>query len=139
MKIISAILFTAIILFSACHNKAADAAAEKDSYEKTKETLEEKEKKNPLEFLQVSSHDRHNLIGQMVVKGSISSKASVCIYKDVQLELAFYSKTGALLEKDTETEYDEVTPGNSVDFKTKYYAPKGTDSVAIKIIDAKSK
>jgi hypothetical protein len=139
MRIVSAILFTVVILFSACHNRAANAAAEKDSYEKTKETLEEKEKKNPLEFLQVSGHDKHNLIGQTVVKGSITSKASVCVYEDVQLELAFFSKTRTLLEKDNETVYDKITPGNSVDFKTKYYAPKGTDSVAIKIVDAKGK
>ena len=32
-----------------------------------------------------------------------------------------------------------IEPGKSVDFKTKYFAPKGTDSVAIKVVGAKIK
>jgi hypothetical protein len=138
MKKLPGVLFLSIGLLSACHNKAAEAAADNDSYTKAKETLEEKEKKNPVRFLTVSSRDKHNLIGEMVVKANIVNNAKVCTYKDIQLELAFYSKTGTLLEKDSETVYDEIAPGNSIDYKTKYYAPKGTDSVAIKIVDAKS-
>ena len=75
----------------------------------------------------------------MVIKGSVTNNAKVCTYKDVQLELSFFSKTGTLLEKDNETVYDEVAPGNSVSFKTKYYAPKGTDSLDIRVVDAKAK
>jgi hypothetical protein len=138
MKKISGVLFLSIIVLVACHNKASSDAADKASYEKTKETLEEKEKKNPLLFLNISSNNKHNILGQTVIKASIINNAKICTYKDVQLELAFYSGTGTLLEKDNETIYKEITPGNSIDFKTKYYAPKGTDSVAVKIVDAKN-
>jgi hypothetical protein len=63
------------------------------------------------------------------------------VYKrqDVELELSFFSKTGVLLEKDNETVYEMIEPGKSADFKSKYFAPKGTDSVAIKIVGAKVK
>jgi hypothetical protein len=132
------VIFLPAILLIACHNKTNNEAAEKDSYEKTKEILAAKEKANPLLFLNVSNHDKHNIIGQTVIKATIANTAKICTYKDVLLELAFYSKTGTLLEKDNETVYEEITPGNSVDYKTKYYAPKGTDSVAIKIVDAKN-
>lgn len=138
MKNTIIIIFISAILLSACKSKAKEAAAEKDSYEKTKETLLEKEKKNPVSFLSVSSHDKHNLIGQTVIKGIVTNKAKVCTYKDVQLELSFYSKTGAFLEKDNETVYDAIAPGTNSNFKTKYFAPKGTDSVSIKVLGAKS-
>lgn len=133
------ILFVAAGLFIAgCKSKTSTEKTEQDSYEKTKETLAEKEKKNPVSFLRVTSKDKHNLIGQTVIKGSISNMAKVCVYKDVQLELSFFSKTGVLLEKDSETIYEIIEPGKDADFKTKYFAPKGTDSVAIKVLGAKT-
>jgi len=139
MRKISSIAFLFFAFFSSCNNKASNAAAEKENYQKATETLLEKEKKNPISFLIVNSHDKHNLLGQTVIKGSISNKARVCTYKDVQLELSFFSKTGTLLEKSNETVYDNFEPGKSADFKTKYFAPKGTDSIGIKILSAKIK
>ena len=125
-------------MFTSCNSKAKDEAAEKNSYEKTKAALEEKERKTPIDFLTVNSKDKHNLIGQMVIKGTINNNASVCIYKDVELELSFYSKTGVMLEKDNEKIYEVIAPGKSAHFKTKYFAPKGTDSIRIKILSAKA-
>ena len=131
------LLATIFFAIASCHNKSSDAA-EKDSYEMTKETLKEKESKSPAKFLSVTSKDKHNLLGQMVVKGLVTNNAKICTYKDVELELSFYSKTGALLEKDNETVYESIAPGNSSSFKTKYFAPKGSDSVGIKVLSAKT-
>ena len=125
------------VLFNACNSKAKNEVAEKDGYEKAKESLKEKEKKNPSLFLKVTSKDKHNLIGQMVIKGTIDNNAKLCVYKDVELELSFFSKTGVLLEKDNEKIYEVIEPGKSADFKTKYFAPKGTDSVGIRVLGAK--
>lgn len=139
MKKISGFLLVlgVVSLLVSCDSKNSKVAAEKESYEKTKETLAQKEKKNPLLFLSVSSRDKHNLIGQTVVKGNVSNNAKVCAYKDVELEIAYYSKTGTLLEKGNETVYDEIAPGRSAEFKIKNFAPKGTDSVALKVLKAK--
>ena len=133
------LLIITLTTFSACSSKSSKETKEKDSYEKAKESLEAREKKNPLAFITVNSKDKHNLIGQTVIKGSINNNAKVCTYKDVQLELSFFSKTGVLLEKDSETVYEIIEPGKSADFKTKYFAPKGTDSVGIKVVSAKVK
>lgn len=133
------ILCWVVILLSACNNKANDAAADKEVYQKASETLLAKEKKNPVAYLTVSSHDKHNLLGQTVIKGTINNIAKVCSFKDVELQLSFYSKTNALLEKDIETVYEIVLPGESTNFKTKYFAPKGTDSVVINVLSAKIK
>jgi hypothetical protein len=135
-------IIAAAITLAACNssNSSGSKAEEKEkaSYEKTKETLEEKEKKNPANFITVSSHDRGNLIGQTVIKITLSSKAAVASYKDVEVELAFYSKTGTLLEKDVETIYKVLAPGETVTHKTKYYTPKQTDSIGLKILSAKN-
>ena len=138
MKKALIVLFVAGLFIVGCKLNTSRVKTEQDSYEKTKETLEQKEKKNPASFLRVTSKDKHNLIGQTVIKGSISNTAKVCVYKDVQVELSFFSKTGVLLEKDTETIYEVIEPGKDADFKTKYFAPKGTDSVAIKVLGAKT-
>jgi hypothetical protein len=139
MKKIAAIIVAISFLITSCSSKRNDPVAEKESYEKAKESLEQKEKKNPLLFLSVSSRDRHNLIGQTVIKGSITNNAKVSSYKDVQLEFSFYSKTGTLLEKGNETVYDEIQPGKSAEFKIKNFAPKGSDSIVIKVLAAKTK
>lgn len=125
-----------LILFffiTACKNQKNEKDFDTKSYETVKETLAEKEKNNPGRFLMVSNRDRKNIIGQTVVIGSISNKATVCWYKDVELRLSFYSKTGAKLDEGLETIYENIGPGKTVKFKTKYFTPKGTDSVAISV------
>lgn len=132
------IFLLTIPVFFSCHsNEAKKMESEKQSYELTKQNLMEREKKNPLDFLTVDGHNKHNIIGQMVIKGTITNKASVAAYKDVDVKLSFYSKTGALLESDKETVYEVVNPGETKNFKTKYFAPKGSDSVAFEVVGAK--
>jgi hypothetical protein len=137
MKKIPLLAIMIIAVLMSCKSKSKTEAAEKDNYEKAKESLAEREKKTPTAFLKVTSKDKHNLIGQTVIKGNVSNSAKVCTYKDVELELSFFSKTGVLLEKDSETVYEVIEPGKSAAFKSKYFAPKGTDSVAIKVLNAK--
>jgi len=133
-KIIVVLLLTCLTI--SCKTKDKEKPFDKDSYEATKETLAQKEQKNPARFLQVTNRDRKNLIGQTVVIGYFTNTATVCTYKDVQIKLSFYSKTGTLLEEDIETIYETIAPNKKVKFKTKYFTPKGTDSVAIKILSA---
>ena len=137
MKKLAVIIFASAVLISCNNSDSKNSAKEKDSYEKTKENLADKEKKNPQNFLTVAGHDRHNLLGQTVVKGTITNKATVASYKDVDVKLDFYSKTGTLLETDKETVYEIIAPGQSKNFKTKYFAPKGTDSVVLAVTSAK--
>lgn len=139
MKNITTLFLLVSILLFACQSKAKKDANETDKYEKAKESLEEKEKKTPTAFLKVSGNDKHNLIGQTVIRGVVSNNAKICVYKDVELELSFFSKTGVLLEKDRETVYELIEPGKSAAFKSKYFAPKGTDSVGLKVVGAKVK
>ena len=84
------ILFSlSFILFLACQTEKKEKKFDTQSYEKTKETLAHKEKNNPAKFLKVDNRDRKNLIGQTVVIGHITNKASICTYKDVELKMSF--------------------------------------------------
>lgn len=134
------IIFVLVVYttLSSCQGSADTKKDQKSSYELTKENLLDKEKKNPENFLTVSGHDKHNLIGQTVIKGTVTNKATVASFKDVDVKLEFYSKTGTKLETDHETVYEVILPGQSKNFKTKYFAPKGTDSVALTIVTAKA-
>jgi hypothetical protein len=106
------------------------------SYEKAKETLAEKEKNNAGKFLKVDNRDRKNLIGQTVVIGHLTNSATVCTYKDIDIKLSFFSKTGVKLDEGIETIYETIAPGKTIKFKTKYFTPKGTDSVAVSVLKA---
>ena len=136
MKKTGAILIIAMLSFAACSNKP-DEKKTADSYEKGKLTIAEIEEKNPERFLAVSASNKRNLFGQTVVKGNIINHAKMVGFKDIDIKLSFYSKTGALLEEDREVIYETVNPGAGKSFKTKYFAPRGTDSVVLKVITAK--
>jgi hypothetical protein len=129
---------TAFFFLQSCDTAELKVDIEKQDYDQTKESLLKKETKDPVSFLRVSGSDKRNLVGQTVVKGKLVNTATIAVYKDVDVELKFYSKTGALLETDKETFYEIIHPGETKDFKTKYFAPKGTDSVALKVIGAKN-
>ena len=137
MQRVFILLIVSLTLFCCNSDDAKNSLSEKENYELTKKNLREKENKSPQNFLTVSGTNKHNLVGQTVVRGVVKNKATVAVYKDVDIQLDFYSKTGALLETDKETVYEEIHPGQSKNFKTKYFAPKGSDSVALKVLDAK--
>ncbi|MEO7962006.1 MAG: hypothetical protein ABIR19_10695 [Ginsengibacter sp.] len=132
------VVFLTLLLINSCSESDTEkSAAEHQSYQTTKKQLLEKEEKNPVLFLKVRSQAKKNLVGQTVIKGMLTNTASVAAYKDVEVKLYFYSKTKALLESDKETIFEILHPGISRNFKTKYFAPKGTDSVFMEVLGAK--
>ena len=135
MKIKIALAFFSAVFLLACNSD--DAAKQNESYKETKTSLLKKEEKDPAAFIIVKGNSKKNIVGQTVVKGTLVNKASVATFKDVDIKLTFYSKTKALLETDRETIYQILNPGESQQFKTKYFAPKGTDSVGLKVLGAK--
>lgn len=109
-----------------------------DDYNHQTEKLAETEMKFPKKFLSVKSSDKKNILGQTVVRGVITNNAKVAAYKDIDIKLRFYSKTAVLLEEDVETIYENLGPGETTKFKSKYFSPKGSDSVSITIEGVKA-
>ncbi len=135
---ISLLVFTSVLLLAtSCRTKEEKENANRENYETSKRSIEELEKETPAKFLTVTGNDKRNLLGQTVVKGQVHNHAKMVTYKDVDIKLFFYSKTGALLQEDQEMVYENVAPGATVTFKSKYFAPKGTDSIAMTVLSAK--
>ena len=135
-KLLTGILYCAVLCV-ACNSTQDKENSRKDKYENSKLSLEEIEKKTPRDFLTVTGTDKRNLVGQTVVRGKIHNKAKMVSYKDVDIKLFFYSKTGTLLQEDQEMIYETIAPGATASFKSKYFSPKGTDSIAMKVLSAK--
>ena len=129
-KIFVTALFIIALGMSSCSD-AADKKADKNEYEKGKESVLKIEEKNPEKFLSVSNSFKKNLLSQSVINGKIINTAKVANYKDVVIKLSFFSKTGALLEEDVETIYEQIDAGQTQEFKSKNFTPKGTSSVTI--------
>ncbi|NCI51721.1 hypothetical protein GWC95_17485 [Sediminibacterium roseum] len=136
MKKILCLVILSATFFACKDDPKKDKKFDTVSYEKAKETLAEKEKNNPVKFIQVDNRDRKNLIGQTVVIGHLTNNAKLCTYKDVDLKLSFFSKTGVKLDEGIETIYETIAPGKTIKFKTKYFTPKGTDSVFVAVVKA---
>lgn len=137
MKSTRALCIALTIFLLACKDNSSNTGKGKDEYETTKESLEQVEQKNPARFLEIQIKDKKNIIGQTVVQGVISNNAKVVTFKDINLKFSYYSKTGTMLQQDRTVIYDSVAPGKSIKFKTKEFAAKGTDSVAVEILGAR--
>lgn len=134
-RFLPALFLSCAVIFS-CNTDTTEIS--KDSYEKNKTNLLKKEQESPSQFLNVQGDIKKNIVGQTVVRGRIKNEAALATYKDVTIKIDFFSKTNALLDTEEETIYEQFFPGDSKPFKTKYFAPKGTDSVSLKILNAKT-
>lgn len=137
MKKLLPLIISICTFFMSCTSAEEKSEARKDKYEDSKLSLEEIEKKTPTDFLSVAGTDKKNVLGQTVVRGKIHNKAKMVSFKDVDVKLKFYSKTGTLLQEDQETIYETIAPGATVSFKSKYFSPKGTDSIALSVLSAR--
>jgi hypothetical protein len=87
----------------------------------------------------VTGNYRKNLVGKFVIDGSIQNKATIATYKDVQLKLNYYSKTGSFLGAENKIIYEFYGPGSSRSFSIKSAGYSGAKSVKIDVTGAKAK
>lgn len=129
MKLFSVFCLLLIVASCSSSEKKFDA----QSYEHHKESLAEKEKKNPLAFLSVTGDDKKNIIGQTVVHGKIFNKATVSSFKNVRIKMVCYKHTNFVVEHEDLID-DVIKPNSTTNFKIKYRLPKGTDSISLSIM-----
>ena len=127
-------LCLALFLLCSCGN--TKKKFDEKTYEQNKESLADKEKKNPIDFLEVSGNDRRNWLGQTVIKGSVHNKASVIAYRDIRIKMLFFNKEGKLVANHEDVYEETLLPNNSMKFKARYGTPRGTDSVALSVMSA---
>ncbi len=119
-------------ILAACGGKAK---FDNKSYQEQKATLGDKEKSTPLSFLEVHSKDHRNIFGQTVVKGTVHNMATLCSYKDIRVKLLYY-KQQKLVANHEEVYNETLAPGDDFIFKARFKTPKGTDSVAVSLMNA---
>ena len=124
-----------IALFLLVSCSGSEKKFDAQSYEQHKENLAGKEKKNPLTFLSVTGDDKKNIIGQTVVRGKISNKATISSYKDVRIKMLCYKDNKIIVEHEDVID-DVIKPNSTNNFKIKYRLPKGTDSIALSVMSA---
>jgi hypothetical protein len=127
-------MFSALLL--SCATKDQQKKLDRQDYQQQKESLLDKEKKSPKEFLTITGTDKRNFWGQTVYRGVIHNDATVCSYKNVRVKLLYYKNDGTLVTNHEEQFDETIKPGNDIEFKAKYKTPRGTDSVVASIMGA---
>lgn len=139
MKKIISYFIVLSISFTACKNKDAEAdKLDKKTYKEQKESLLDKEKKSPKEFLVLTGEDNRNFWGKSVYRGKIKNTATQCSYKNVRIKFLYYKSDGTYVTNHEDEYEDVIKPGDTFEFKTKYKTPSGTDSVTASIMSATS-
>ena len=125
-----------LVMLSSCATKDKEAGIDKQTYQQQKESLLDKERRSPNQFLTITGTDKRNFWGQTVYRGIIHNTATVCSYKNVRVKLLYFKTEGTLVTNHEELFDETIKPGNEIEFKAKYKTPRGTDSVAASIISA---
>jgi hypothetical protein len=135
MKNLIVIILLAVFV-SSCGSTAND---EKPSvkYQEKKNSLEETERSNPLQFLKITNgNDHNNLVNKVVIEGTITNSATLVSYKDIEIGIIIKDEKGAVITKDKKTLNMTIGPNSTQAVKVKVKRPKGTSSVAFDITGA---
>ncbi len=119
-----------MLSFIACKQKFDTKA-----YTENKASLAQNEQSHPQEFLKIFADDKKNLFGATVVKGKVVNNAFVCGYRNTRIKMLCF-KNNIRVEEHEDILADIIKPGNYKNFKTKYHLPKGTDSIALIVMNA---
>lgn len=144
----SLLLILAATAASACSSSNADyystdptatasIAEHQLTYAERRQLLGQQEGRDWAKFIDYNGLNYHsNLIGQSVIKGTVTSSASVATYKDLVLHVTFSSKTGQLLGEQDAVIYEYLPPGGSVQLKRKFNTPAYTATINYDITGA---
>jgi hypothetical protein len=102
-----------------------------ESYIQKVMTVEEIEKANPLNFLDVSLSYREMLFSsKYVLNIDIKNSATVAYYKDVVVKINFLSRTGSEISSENHTLYEYFPPHSTKKFEFKVKKPKGAEKIS---------
>jgi hypothetical protein len=134
------LFFLAPLLWASCNghsgNSSPFGSSSSSSYEEHKLTLKEQEEQDPLRFLSSDGTYQPTLLGRWRLNGTISSSATVARYKDVMIEIKFYSETETLLGTSNHTFYEYFEPGSTKNFSFKVDGYPGTQKIGWSILSA---
>jgi hypothetical protein len=132
--------FTAIALVIASMNSNASNSTKTESfdYESKKMSVAEIEQSSPINFLDAYGTYNQNLLGtKLKVHGVIKNSATTIAYKDVVIQVSFYSKTKSLLGTEKHTIYEVVKPNHTVSSEVKVPNYSKVNTIDWDVVSAK--
>jgi hypothetical protein len=118
----------------------ADYMNEKNSsptYEESIMTIGEMEAVEPSTYLNATGTYKATFLGdQLKINGIIENKATVTNYKDVIIEVIFYSKTDSEIAREKYTIYDFFGPNTKKEFKLKVKNYSNVNTIGLDVVNA---
>lgn len=109
------------------------------NYKEQKMTIEEKENTDPKKYLSVQGKYNESFWGtKFKVRGEITNRASVADYKDIIIQITYYSKTKSVIGSEDYTIYEVFPPNQEKSFKLDAEKYNDVDSISLSIIGAKA-
>ena len=113
--------------------------ASSSTYQEQKMSIEEKELMYPTDFLTADGTYRETLMGdKLKVKGKIYNSATVASYKDANVEVTYYSKSGTNLGSESYTIWDVFSPGTTTTFNLKIKNYSNVKSIGWEVTSAET-
>ncbi len=134
MKLLMSILILVLIASCTSNSSRSNRNNNGSNYQETKLTLEEQEKMNPLQFLSISGNYKKNILGEWVIRGEISNRASIAIYKDATVKVNYYTKTNTFIGSEKHQIIEYFKPGISKAFKVKSFGYKNSAKLDLELV-----
>lgn len=116
-----------------------------------KQTTKEFEEENPTSFLGVETtmfenkiltrrpslfnHSEYKTDGY-IISGHLTSRTTIVAYKNIELEISFYTEAGTTIREQKEVLYETIGPNSSREFKIHVYPPITTPYANVSVISA---
>lgn len=108
-----------------------------DTYTESIMTIGEIEAADPAIYLNATGTYKANFLGDKLnINGIIENKATVTNYKDVIVEVVFYSKTKSEVGREQYTIYDFFGPNSKKEFKLKVKNYSNVKSIGWNVVNA---
>ena len=103
-------------------------------------SVAEIEAHSPINYLETEGNYRGNFLGNKIkINGIIRNKATVTTYKDVIIEVAFYSNTDTEITTEKYTLYEFYPPTSQKEFKLKVDNYRNVAKISWRIVGALTK
>ena len=110
------------------------------SYEESIMTIGEMEAADPSSYLNATGTYKPTFLGdQLKINGVIENKATVTHFKDVIVEVIFYSKTNSEIAREQYTIYDFFAPNTKKEFKLKVKNYSNVETIGWNVFNATAK
>jgi hypothetical protein len=108
-----------------------------DTYKESIMTIGEMEAADPATYLNATGTYKPTFLGdQLKINGIIENKATVTNYKDVVIEVIFYSKTQSEIARESYTIYDFFGPNTKKEFKLKVKNYSNVETIGLNVESA---